>query len=82
MLSRELLLEIFRLWQKGADAHRNTGACDVCEKDTLPNQRVGTAKKYWVCAHCTRKFSLWEKHERDQAAQVSARALLEQATRK
>jgi hypothetical protein len=78
MLSSELLLEIFRLWQKGSDGYRNIGECDVCEKDTGPNRRVGTAKKYWVCANCTRKFSLWENDERDKAA----RALLELATRK
>jgi ribosomal protein L37AE/L43A len=75
MLSRELLLEIFRLWQKGADVAIHTKACDVC-KDVCPTRRVG--KKYWVCAHCTRKFSLWEKDERDKAI----RGLLELATRK
>ena len=42
---------------------------------------VGTDKTYWVCAHCTRKFLLWEKDERDKATQA-ARALLELATRK
>ena len=78
MISRELLLEIFRLWQKGADAHRNTESCDVC-KNARPTRRVG--KKYWVCAQCTQKFLMWENDERDKALEA-ARTLIEMATRK
>ena len=61
MISRELLRDIFLLWQKGADGQRNQGECDICHTGGVPNRRFG--EKYWVCAECTAKFGRQERHE-------------------
>ena len=69
MISRELLREIFLLWQQGADGQRNLGECDICHS-VVPNRRVG--KKYWICARCTAGFGVWERQELAERAAVAA----------
>jgi len=77
MISRELLREIFLLWQKGADGYRNLGECDICHTGGVPNRRVGKEKKYWICACCTTGFGVWERLEIDaKAADKEAAAAL------
>jgi hypothetical protein len=71
MISRELLREIFLLWQKGADGQRNLGECDIC-RAVVPNRRVGKEKKYWICARCTAGFGVWERQEIAERAAVAA----------
>jgi len=74
MISRQLLREIFLLWQQGADGQRNLGECDIC-RSVVPNRRFGKEKKYWVCARCTAGFGVWERQEIDaQAAAKQAAA--------
>jgi ribosomal protein L37AE/L43A len=77
MISRQLLREIFLLWQQGADGQRNLGECDICHTGGVPNRRVG--KKYWICARCTAGFGVWERQEIDAKAAAKEAAAQELA---